>query len=116
LEPPLILICPSLTSTSWPRVAATGLCCVNLLAQEQTELARQFAASATDKYRGIAWSPAPESGSPVIEGVLAWIDCQIQNSFPGGDHLIVVCRVVALGAYVDRHPLIFYRAGFGRMI
>src|SRR5262245_20087411 len=75
LDPPLILLCPALSSTSWPRVERAGRLCVNLLADGQEELARQFARSGTDKYAGVRWAPSADTGSPVLEGALAWIDC-----------------------------------------
>jgi flavin reductase (DIM6/NTAB) family NADH-FMN oxidoreductase RutF len=115
LIPPLILICPALTSTSWPRIEPARTLCVNLLAEGQRGLARQFARSGTDKYEGVAWRPSGDTGSPMLEGALAWIDCAIENKYPGGDHLIVVCRVIDLAAREDRRPLIFFQSGFGRI-
>src|ERR1700682_6631016 len=58
LDPPLILLCPAITSTSWPKIAEVGQLCVNLLAEGQEEIARQFARSGGDKYVGIVWSSA----------------------------------------------------------
>ena len=46
LDPPLILLCPGITSTSWPKIAEVGYLCVNLLAEGQEQIARQFARSA----------------------------------------------------------------------
>lgn len=112
LDPPLILLCPALSSTSWPRVARVGSLCVNLLADGQEDLARQFARSGTDKYAGARWSPSADTGSPMLDGALAWIDCRIVRSHPAGDHLIVVCLVLDLAARTDLQPLIFYRSGF----
>ena len=112
LDPPLILLCPALSSTSWPRVERAGRLCVNLLADGQAALARQFARSGADKYAGVAWKPSETSGSPLLEGVLAWVDCEIDRCFEGGDHLIAICRVLSLAARTDLNPLIFYRSGF----
>src|SRR5262249_54865532 len=112
LDPPLILLCPGNSSTSWPRIASAGQLCVNLLADGQQEIARQFARSGADKYAGVVWTPSADGGSPIIDGALAWIDCRIESTFPGGDHLIVVCRVLDLGARTDLRPLIFFQSGF----
>ena len=116
LEPPLILLCPALSSTSWPRVAATGVCCVNLLAEDQAELARQFSRPGIDKYSGVGWTPAPDTGSPVLDGALAWIDCRIERTTPGGDHLVAICHVLSLAADVERRPLVFFKSGFRQML
>ena len=111
LEPPLVLISPQLTSTSWPRVAETGAFCVNVLAEDQESLCRAFAVSGGDKFKGVGWSPAP-TGSPIIRGSLAWIDCRIEEVRQAGDHLLVLGAVVEMG-YGRGRPLIFYRGGFG---
>jgi 3-hydroxy-9,10-secoandrosta-1,3,5(10)-triene-9,17-dione monooxygenase reductase component len=115
LEPPLILLCPGRGSTSWPRIEPAGRCCINLLAEGQERVARQFARSGSDKYAGVGWHPSPETGSPMLEGAIAWIDCTVESIFPGGDHLIVVCRALDLAARTDLRPLIFFQSGFGRI-
>jgi 3-hydroxy-9,10-secoandrosta-1,3,5(10)-triene-9,17-dione monooxygenase reductase component len=112
LDPPLILLCPARASTSWPRVERAGRLCVNLLAEGQAALARQFARSGGDKYTDVTWTRSAETGSPLLEGALAWVDCEIEQSFQGGDHLIAVCRVLDLAVRTDLKPLIFYRSNF----
>lgn len=115
LNPPLILICPALTSTSWPTIAACAGLCVNLLAESREDLALQFAKSGGDKFAGVAWEPSAVTHSPILVDALAWIDCRIANVYPGGDHSLVVCEVLALEARTDLRPLIFFKSGFGRM-
>jgi 3-hydroxy-9,10-secoandrosta-1,3,5(10)-triene-9,17-dione monooxygenase reductase component len=112
LDPPLILLCPALSSTSWPRVERAGSLCVNLLAEGQEGLARQFALTGADKYAGVGWAPSADTGSPMLNGALAWIDCQVVRSHPAGDHLIVVCLVLDLAARRDLRPLIYFKRGF----
>jgi flavin reductase (DIM6/NTAB) family NADH-FMN oxidoreductase RutF len=116
LDPPLILLCPAITSTSWPKIAEIGQLCVNLLAEGQADVARQFARSGGDKYVGIGWTASAVTGSPKLDGALAWIDCRIENHYPGGDHLIVTCRVLDLAAQTDLRPLVFFQSGFQRTV
>ena len=78
LDPPLILVCPGKGSSSWPRIAPVGSFAVNVLAEDQEELCRGFAAKGGDKFAGIGWSPGPITGSPVIAGSLAWIECRLE--------------------------------------
>jgi flavin reductase (DIM6/NTAB) family NADH-FMN oxidoreductase RutF len=118
LDPPLVAVCPALTSTSWPRIAAADGLCVNILGADQEALCRGFAAPSDDKFAGIGWRPSPGTGAPLLEGSLAWIDGRIEATYPAGDHEIVVIRVVDIGeATTDGNhshgPLLFYRAGFG---
>lgn len=116
LDPPLILLCPGLSSTSWPRIEPAGGICVNLLAEDQEDLARQFAKSGSDKFRGVEWTPSSTLGCPVLKDVLAWIESRVVAVHQGGDHLVVICRVLALGARTDLRPLIFFKSGFERML
>jgi 3-hydroxy-9,10-secoandrosta-1,3,5(10)-triene-9,17-dione monooxygenase reductase component len=112
LDPPLVTFAPARTSTTWPRLREAGRFCVNVLAEEQSGLSGQFARSGTDKYAGVSWVPSPH-GSPMLEGVVAWIDSELWAEYDGGDHTIVVARVLDLGADASRSPLLFHRGGYG---
>ena len=111
LDPPLVAIAPGRTSTSWPRIAESGAFCANVLTEEQEALCRTFAVSGGDKFEGIGWSRA-STRSPVLNDVLAWIDCTVEAVHEAGDHLIVLGRVQEMG-YSNGRPLLFYRGGFG---
>ncbi|WP_435184248.1 flavin reductase family protein [Streptomyces sp. AA1529] len=114
LDPPLVSFMVGRTSTSWPRIARAGVFCVNVLAADQGELCRAFAVSGADKFAGVPHRPAPVTGSPLLAGVAAWIDCEIHAVHTGGDHLIVVGRVRALDAAEDAgDPLVFHRGRLG---
>ncbi|MEU6991480.1 flavin reductase family protein [Streptomyces sp. NPDC046465] len=115
LDPPLVSFMVARTSTTWPRIARAGVFCVNVLGADQGELCRGFAVSGADKFAGVVFDAAPVSGSPRLAGAPAWVDCTIQAVHTGGDHLIVVGRVDALGtADGDADPLLFHRGKFGR--
>ncbi len=115
LDPPLVSFMVARTSTTWPRIARAGVFCVNILGADQGELCRGFAVSGADKFAGVAYDAAPVTGSPRLAGAPAWIDCAVQAVHTGGDHLIVVGRVDALGTSgTDPAPLLFHRGGFGR--
>ncbi|MEU5036983.1 flavin reductase family protein [Streptomyces rubiginosohelvolus] len=115
LDPPLVTFMVARTSTTWPRIARAGAFCVNILGAEQGALCRGFAVSGADKFAGVAYGDAPATGSPLLDSVPAWIDCRIHAVHTGGDHLIVVGRVEALGAEEEGEPLLFHRGAFGRL-
>ncbi|MBW0114827.1 flavin reductase family protein [Pseudonocardia abyssalis] len=112
LDPPLISFAPARTSSTWPRIREVGRFCVNVLADHHEGLSNAFARSGTDKFAGVVWAAGP-SGSPVLDGACAWIDCSLSDEHDGGDHTIVVGRVHHLGADGDRLPLLFHRGAYG---
>jgi flavin reductase (DIM6/NTAB) family NADH-FMN oxidoreductase RutF/DNA-binding IclR family transcriptional regulator len=112
LDPPLVAFMPQVNSSAWRKIADSGSFCVNVLTHAQEHFCRAMAASSEDKFTGINWDPAP-SGSPVLEQVAAWIDCDIESVFTVGDHYIVIGRVRDLDVAESTLPLIFYQGGYG---
>lgn len=114
LDPPMVSFAPAKTSTTWPRIRRSGRFAANVLAEGQHDLCRRFAVSGGDKFGGIRWR-AGRSGSPILEGALAWIDCEIAEEVDAGDHVIVLGRVVELASNGGSRPLLFYRGKFGAL-
>jgi flavin reductase (DIM6/NTAB) family NADH-FMN oxidoreductase RutF len=112
LDPPLVAFAPARTSQTWPALRSIGRFCVNVLAEGQGTVSQNFARSGVDKFAGVAWSPSAH-GSPVLDGVVAWIDGELWAEYDGGDHSIVVARVLDLGADPGRRPLLFHRGTYG---
>ena len=113
LEPPLVMFCPGTSSSSWPAIERSGAFCVNVLAEDQADLSSRFAGRDPDKFAGVTWSTCA-TGSPAIDGCLAWIDCTVESVHEAGDHWIVIGRVVDLGVgRPDAGPLIFFKGGYG---
>jgi flavin reductase (DIM6/NTAB) family NADH-FMN oxidoreductase RutF len=113
LEPPLVALAPAKSSTSWPRIAKAGAFCVNILSDRQEALCRVFAVSGGDKFVGVGWR-AGVLGTPVLEGSLAWVECELGIIHDAGDHELVTGRVVDVGMGEGK-PLLFYRAGFATL-
>jgi 3-hydroxy-9,10-secoandrosta-1,3,5(10)-triene-9,17-dione monooxygenase reductase component len=114
LEPPLVLFVPARTSRSWPVIERTGRFCVSFLAADQAELSDTMASRGTDKFREVKWTPSPVTGSPVIEGSLAHLDCTLHAVHRAGDHFVAIGRVVdlAVDAAEPPDPLLFYRGEY----
>ncbi|HUY07364.1 MAG TPA: flavin reductase family protein [Acidimicrobiales bacterium] len=111
LDPPLVSFCAALTSTTYPRISASERFCVNVLSEFQEDIARTFAQREVDRFANVPFTRSP-LGSPVLEGVVAWIDCSIEQEHQAGDHLIVVGRVRALNVEFHRLPLLYFRGQF----
>ena len=115
LDPPLVGFCVMTTSNTWPAIERSGSFGVSILADDQTEVCRQLAKKGPDKFDGVAWSPAPVTGSPLVDGAVAHLDCELEQQHLAGDHWIVVGRVRALELHRNEaEPLVFCRGGFGR--
>jgi flavin reductase (DIM6/NTAB) family NADH-FMN oxidoreductase RutF len=114
LDPQLVAVLPAKTSTSWPKIAAASSFCINVLHAGHEDLCRRFARSGADKFAGVPWHPAP-SGAPILDGALAWIDCEHERTIDAGDHLLVLGRVRVLDLDDSRTaaPLIFFQGGYG---
>jgi flavin reductase (DIM6/NTAB) family NADH-FMN oxidoreductase RutF len=111
LDPPLVGFMPDKSSTSWPRIARVGRFCVNVLSSNQQDLCRRFSAKADNKFEGLDFDLS-KSGSPVLSGVVAWIDCRVFTVHEAGDHFIVLGEVLDLVAQDDQ-PLLFLRGRYG---
>lgn len=113
LDPPLVGFLPDKGSTSWPKIAPSGSFCVNVLAADQLDVCKVFASKAEDKYASVRWRTAA-TGSPVIEGVVAWMDCTVERVDEAGDHWLVLGRITEMAVERDDvGPLLFFRGAYG---
>jgi 3-hydroxy-9,10-secoandrosta-1,3,5(10)-triene-9,17-dione monooxygenase reductase component len=113
LAPPIVGFFPDRSSTSWPRIAAARRFCANILAAHQEPLCRAFAARSDDKFAGIAYRLSAR-GAPILDDVVAWIDCDLYAVHEAGDHYLVLGEVQALGVERPHEPLLFFQGGYGR--
>ena len=112
LDPPMVSFAPSRTSSSWPKIRRAASFCINVLAEDQSDISNAFARSGADKFAGISWSPSTH-GAPLIAGATAFLDARLWAEYDGGDHTIVAATVLSLGADSSRPPLMFHRGGYG---
>lgn len=113
LEPPLVAFLPDRSSSSWPKIEAAGKFCVNILGADQEALCRRFASKVSDKFEGIAYRLA-QSGSPILDDCVAWIDCDIASVTEAGDHFIVIGKVNELQINTGGLPMLFFQGGYGK--
>ncbi|RZF58609.1 flavin reductase [Sphingomonas populi] len=97
--------------TSWLGIAEIGRFCVSVLGSDQLDACKRFAASSPDKFAGLSHRSSP-SGQPILDNVLAWIDCETEVIHELGDHLLVVGRVEHLERERDALPLLFFGGGY----
>lgn len=110
IEPPLLLVSIARSAYGCDVFTSSNGFSVNILARDQRELSNRFAASGTDKFAGLGWQ-SRASGSPVIDGVVAWFDCAHHEQVDAGDHVILIGRVLQY-AYNTHTPLGFCRGAY----
>lgn len=110
LDPPLVLWSIANDANSFSVFTEATYFAVNVLAIHQDHLSSQFAQKGGDKFRGLECRSGIH-GVPVLPEYAACFECSTENIFDGGDHKIIVGRVLKLD---DREsdPLIFYRGRF----
>ncbi|MFI2437050.1 flavin reductase family protein [Streptomyces sp. NPDC018693] len=114
LRPALVLFCVHHNSRALTAVRKAGGFAVNILAADQKELCRAFAARETARFAGPAHRGGA-TGSPLIADSLAYLDCRVHDIVPGGDHAIVLGEVVDLGLLREEPPLTFFRSAHPRL-
>jgi flavin reductase (DIM6/NTAB) family NADH-FMN oxidoreductase RutF len=111
LSPPLVLVCVDKAIASYPAMLETKGFLVNILTDQQEELARQFATPDIDKFAGVTTTPGP-FGAPRLKDCLAYLAARSLSNTDGGDHTIFIGEATEteLG---EGLPLIFYRGMYG---
>lgn len=115
LDPPLILVCTRLLSEGTEHIQRNGVFAVNILAADQEPLSRYFASRdrprGRDAFREVDHRTAA-TGSPILKGVAAHLDCRLHSSYEVGDHQVIIGEV--LGLEVDRQqaPLLFHGGAY----
>jgi len=110
LDPPLLSVCVDHQTVLHDAILAAREFMVNVLAGDQEALARRFAAKHDDRFKGVGHRITPE-GHVLLDGALAHVECRRVAQYPGGDHTIVVGRVIG-GSTHRGPPLVFFRGGY----
>ena len=113
LEPPLILICLAKSMNSLPAFIEGNHFAINILKDSQRQISVNFATQSADKFSNVAhntWS----SGVPILSGCLVNMECVREAVYEGGDHEIIVGRVLRLEIADSGEPLLFYRGAYAR--
>src|SRR5215212_6451665 len=116
LDPLLFLVSVHKDARINPRIKKEGYFAINLLADDQEGLSRLFASP--ERSSGL---PALHSlgggygstGAPLAAGALAAIECELEDTYYGGDHDLFLGRVVGVRLGDTRKgPLIFHEGAY----
>jgi flavin reductase (DIM6/NTAB) family NADH-FMN oxidoreductase RutF len=111
LDPPLVLFSVARSALSLDKLLAAESFGISVLRHDQTELSGRFAHARSPKWSGLE-PQVGETGCPLIGPCLAVFECTPHATHDGGDHLIIVGRVVRFEIAPEGEPLVFFRGGY----
>lgn len=114
LEPSYILVCIDKAASMLGVLSPGTWFMVNILSSSQEALSRRFAKlEAEVRFDGIGFSRGIH-GAPVLDDVLAHLECCVHAIHDGGDHIIIIGDVENAATKDDR-PLLYYRGGYAQL-
>ena len=114
LVPPLVLACIDRSAELFPLLRPRLHVVFNILSSPQEALSRRFSElEGSRRFEGIGFS-RDARGIPVLDDVLAWLQCEIVSDCDGGDHGIFIARVDD-ATWDELRPLLYYRGGYAQL-
>lgn len=119
MEPPTMIVSINRSSSIWPVIGRYNHFCVNILSSAQQDIAARFAGQGglkgAERYGDAGWF-ALESGAAALEGVLAAIDCAVEDVIERHSHAIVIGRVLAIAhGDAEAQPLLYHSGRYGNI-
>jgi flavin reductase (DIM6/NTAB) family NADH-FMN oxidoreductase RutF len=114
LDPPLILFSIDGRAPSLPQWERARGYAVNVLAENQKDVADRFAKSRSKKWEGVTYS-AGFLDAPVLPGVAAVLECAAWARHEAGDHVLFIAEVKRFRTSPDRRPLVFSGGRYGEI-
>ncbi len=114
LDPPLVLICLGHAVTSIDTFRKARFFGLSLLRDDQREISDRFARKGEARFEGIAWRRG-ETGVPLLNGVLAEMECAVERRIEAGDHDILIGKLVAAKTHPGE-PLIHYAGRYRSLV
>lgn len=99
-EPPLVAVAVNADSGAHVLIPASGFFAVNVLADDQVDIAKAFFRSTTidgDLINGQRFERGVASGAAILEAAPWWFECRLTDTVEGGDHTIHIGEVVSAG-------------------
>ena len=114
LDPPLVMFCVDRSASMLGALGESAWIAVNILSASQEALSRRFSnLDAESRFDGIGFSRG-RSGAPILDEVLAHMECEVVRRLDGGDHVIFVGKVHNAETR-DERPLLYYRGGYAQL-
>lgn len=114
LDPPLLLVCIANNAGSAPYLRDAERFAVNVLQIGQQPTSNRFAGKGEDRFGVTPWEIG-EYGTPVLTGSLSSFECSRDAVHDGGDHFILVGRVLKAIFEPRRDPLLYFRGKYRKL-
>jgi flavin reductase (DIM6/NTAB) family NADH-FMN oxidoreductase RutF len=115
LDPPLVSFCVQNTSETWPAMRGVAVLGISLLGESQDSAVRTLAAKNGDRFAGLE-TESSAAGAVFIKGTSVWLETEIEQEVPAGDHAIVILRIRGITVRDDVAPIVFHRREFRRLV
>jgi flavin reductase (DIM6/NTAB) family NADH-FMN oxidoreductase RutF len=114
LDPPLLLVCIAKNAGSAAALTAASHFAINVLQTGQQPASIRFATRDEDRFGATPWA-CGEAGAPILEDSLGVFECERFAVYDGGDHHILVGRVVKASFDASLDPLLYFRGRYRRL-
>lgn len=114
LAPPLILWSVDVEGSAHEVFTQADHFCVHFLSEDQEALSTLFSSSEVERFDKLEWTFG-ELGSPMLPECLSRIQCAKEAVYPGGDHSIILGRVICLEDSSDKKPLVYHQGKYSRL-
>lgn len=118
VDPPLMLASVNRRSETHGAIVGSHAFAISVLAAEQRALAECFAQPTTaeklKRFCDAPWHEA-ETGSPILDGAIAYFDCRITAHHAAGSHTVFIGEIAAAGYREDADPLLWFGSRYRRL-
>jgi flavin reductase (DIM6/NTAB) family NADH-FMN oxidoreductase RutF len=106
LDPPLVLVSIDLRNSILGHFLSASAFAINILAEGQEALSQRFSSVSERRFEGVEWRSSP-AGMPLLDGVLAQLECSVVRTFEAGDHTVLIGEV-RHACYAEGRPLVYF--------
>ena len=114
LDPPLLLVCIKKDAASAGPLTSAGNFAINVLQTGQQPASIRFSTRDQDRFGATPWS-CGEAGAPILKDSLGVFECERYAVYDGGDHHILVGRVIKASFDASLDPLLYFRGKYRRL-
>ena len=114
-KPPLVVSCVKQDSQSHTMIEKTNVFAISFLDEGQKEVAKQFfqpKRRVGNKFEEIEFYEGAETGCPIIQDSLGYIECKVVGKVDEGDHTVFVGEVIGAGIHREGKQLLLESTGW----